>query len=83
MGYIPLTFDLTKEHIKQFLLNFSPADFNDFVLKSIRDKTTTESTSRIIRTDVKYLKATNSVIMYVDSETFISDKYSIYHQALA
>lgn len=56
------------------LLNFSPYDFHDFVLKSIRDKTTTEQTLRIINTDENYLKASNPVAMYIDSRTLIKDK---------
>ena len=73
-GYIPFKFDLTKEYIEQFLLSFSSHDFNDFVFKSIRDKTATEPSSCIIGTDQKYLKASNSVIMYIDSRTLIRDK---------
>ena len=56
------------------LLNFSPYDFHDFVSKSIRDKTTTEQTLRIINTDENYLKASNPVAMYIDSRTLIKDK---------
>ena len=56
------------------LLNFFPYDFHDFVLKSIRDKTTTEQILRIISTDENYLKASNPVAMYIDSRTFIRDK---------
>ena len=29
-GYIPVEIDLTKKYIKQFLLIFSPPDFNKF-----------------------------------------------------
>ena len=29
-GYIPVQIDLTKKYIKQFLLIFSPPDFNKF-----------------------------------------------------
>ena len=64
LGYISFKFDLSrKEYIKQFLLKFSPPDFSDFVLKSIGDKTTTKSTSRIVITREKYLKALNPVTM--------------------
>lgn len=64
LGYISFKFDLSrKEYIKQFLLKFSPPDFSDFVLKSIGDKTTTKSTSCIVITREKYLKALNPVTM--------------------
>ena len=33
--YIPFKFDFTREYIKQFLLSFSPSDFNKFVHESI------------------------------------------------
>ena len=69
-----MKFDFTKEYIKKFLLNFSSPDFNGFALKSIRDKTTTEPTSRIISTREKYLKALNPVTMYIDFRTFIRYK---------
>ena len=45
-----------KKYIKQFLLSFSPPDFNDFVLKSIGDKLTSEPTTCIISICEKYLK---------------------------
>ena len=54
-GCIPFKFDLTKEYIKQFLLSFSPPDFNKFVHESIKDKIKTVPTSSIIGTQDKYL----------------------------
>ena len=62
--YIPFKFDLTKEYIKQFLLGFSPPDFNKLVHKSIKDKMKTDPTLRVIGTQDNYLKVKNSVAAF-------------------
>ena len=67
-GYIPFKFDLTKEYIKQFLLSFSPPHFNKFVPESIKDKIKTGSTSSVIGTRGKYLKAQNAVAAFTYHE---------------
>ena len=67
-GYIPFKFDLTKEYIKQFLLNFSPPDFNKFAHESIKDKIKTDPNSKVIGTPDKYLQAQNSVAAFTYRE---------------
>ena len=64
-GYIPFKFDLTKECIKQFLISFTPPDFNEFVHGSIKNKIKTNPTSSVIRTREKYLGAPTSVGAFV------------------
>ena len=63
----------TREYIKQFVLKFSPPDFNKFVHESIKDKIKTDPTSRVIWTRDKYLKAQNSVAAF----TYREDVYIV------
>ena len=69
LGYIPFKFDLTKEYIKQFLLIFSPPDFNKFVHERIKDKIKTVPTSRVIGARDKYLRDWNSLGAFTYLET--------------
>ena len=46
--YIPCKFDLTKEYIKQFLLSFSPPNFNKFFHESNKDNIKADPTSSVI-----------------------------------
>ena len=62
--YIPFKFALTKEYIKQFLLNFSAPDFNKFIHESIKDKIKSDPTLGVIGTRFKYLKAQNYVARF-------------------
>ena len=63
-GYIPFKLALTKEYIKQFLLNFSAPDFNKFIHESIKDKIKSDPTLGVIGTRVKYLKVQNYVARF-------------------
>ena len=47
--------------LKQFLLIFSPPDFNKFVYEIIKNKIKTDTTVCVIGTPTKYLKVQNSV----------------------
>ena len=67
-GYIPFKLDLTKEYIKQFLLNFPAPNFNKFIHESIKDKIKSDSTLGVIGTRVKYLKAQNYVARFTYHE---------------
>ena len=60
-GLILFKFDLTKECLKQFLISFTPSDFNEFVHGSIKNNIKTDPTSSVIRTREKYLGAPTSV----------------------
>ena len=63
-GYIPFKFDLTKEYVKQFLLSFSPPDFNKFVHENMKDKIKADPTLSVIGTREKYLREPNSLTAF-------------------